>query len=169
MKKIHLLFISALLFAQFSCKKDKAAQTKDQYPKLIVGTWKSNRQNIKVYDINTSDLLKDSTISFTGANAGRSWLEIYNDGGTAYITSPPRKISANVVTTDTTTYLTYVIMGDNLTLKQTIGGTETKPIITLSQTDMELQSTYTGLLDTGWGLDVNASYKITETDYYNRQ
>lgn len=169
MKKIHLLFIPILLFVLHSCKKDQAAQAKDQYPKLITGTWKSYRQNIKVYNISSNDLLKDSTTDFTGANAGRSWLEIYNSDGTGYITAPPRKISANVFATDTTSYLNYAIMGDNLTLKQSIGGTQTRSIITLTQTDLELQSTYTGMLNAGWKLDINASYKITETDYYNRQ
>jgi hypothetical protein len=169
MKKTYLLFIPVLLFALQSCKKDHAAQAKDQYPKLITGTWKSYRQNIKVYDISSNGLLKDSTNDFTGTNAGKSWLEIYNSDGTGYITAPPRKVSANVFATDTTSYLSYAIMGDNLTLKQSIGGTQTKSIITLTQTDLELQSTYTDMLNASWKLDINTSYKITETDYYNHQ
>ncbi|TSJ40873.1 hypothetical protein FO440_14130 [Mucilaginibacter corticis] len=169
MKKIYLLFIPVLLSVLQCCKKDHAAQVKDQYPKLITGTWKSYRQNIKVYDISSNGLLKDSTNDFTGTNAGKSWLEIYNSDGTGYITAPPRKISANVYATDTTSYLSYTILGNNLTLKQNIGGTQTKSIIILTQTDLELQSTYTSVLNAGWKLDINTSYKITETDYYNHQ
>ncbi|NNU33481.1 hypothetical protein HK413_03685 [Mucilaginibacter sp. S1162] len=74
-----------------------------------------------------------------------------------------------MATTDTTSYLKYTILGTNLSLKQNIGGSETKPILTLTLTDMGLQSLRTGTLNEGWGLSVNTSYKIVQGTYYTRQ
>ncbi len=153
----------------FSCKKDGLSGAKSQYAKLIVGTWKAYQQNTKVYDLTTNELLKDSTINFTDANAGQAFTEIYNADGSAYITEQTRKMGAKTPTTDTTSYLHYTILGTNLTLKQNIGGTETKPILTLTLTDMGLQSTRTGTLNPDWGLDADTSYKIIEGTYYTRQ
>lgn len=142
---------------------------KSQYAKLIVGTWKTYQQNIQVFDLATNQLLKDSSINFTGTNTAGSWSEIYNGDGSAYVTKLTKKIGASIASTDTTAYLQYTILGSNITLKQNIGGTETKPILTLTMTDMGLQSTYTGTLNAGWGLNTDTPYKIVQATYYTRQ
>ncbi|MES2379037.1 MAG: hypothetical protein V4553_20770 [Bacteroidota bacterium] len=169
MRNSHLLFISLIACTLFSCKKDDLSGAKAQYAKLIVGTWKAYQQNTKVYDLTTNELLKDSTVNFTDANAGRAFTEIYNSDGTAYVTVQTRKVGATVATTDTTNYLRYTILGANLNLKQNIGGNETKPILTLTLTDMGLQGLRTGTLNSGWGLEGDVSYKIVQGTYYTRQ
>ncbi|MBC7400308.1 MAG: hypothetical protein H7289_10205 [Mucilaginibacter sp.] len=169
MRNSQLLLSTLIACAVFSCKKDNLSGAKAQYAKLIVGTWKAYQQNTKVYDLTSNELLKDSTVNFTDANAGRAFTEIYNTDGSAYITAQTRKLGTTVATTDTTSYLRYTILGANLTLKQSIGGTETKPILTLTLTDMGLQSLRTGTLNEGWGLDVSASYRIVQGTYYTRQ
>jgi hypothetical protein len=169
MKTSHLLLVPILACTILSCKKDKLAGAKAQYAKLIVGTWKAYQQNTKIYDLTTNNLLKDSTLNFTGTNASRAFTEIYNADGSAYVTVQTKKMGAAVATTDTTSYLHSSILGANLTLKQDIGGTETKPIITLTATDMGLKSVRTGTLNPSWGLESDVSYKIEETVYYTRQ
>jgi hypothetical protein len=169
MNRSLLLCIIFFACAMFSCKKENMGGTKSQYAKLIVGTWKTYEQNIQIYDLNTNQLLRDSTVNFSGTNTAGSWSEIYNENGSAYITKLTKKIGASVATTDTTTYLHYSILGSNITLKQDIGGTETKPILTLTLTDMGLQSTYTGILNSSWGLDTDVTYKIVQASYYTRQ
>ncbi|MCC8426141.1 hypothetical protein [Mucilaginibacter sp. UR6-11] len=169
MKKSHLL-IAFLLLAIYSCKKDDTSGTKSQYAKLIVGTWKSYQQNIRVYDLITDVLLKDSTINFTGSNADKASFEIYNADGSAYVTTPPAKKPGEMMATiDTTGYLNYSILGSTLFLKQTIGGTTTKPILTLTSTELELENTFTGTLTANWGLAVNTTYKIIQATYYLKQ
>jgi hypothetical protein len=169
MKNSHLILTSFIACAMFSCKKDELAGAKSQYAKLIVGTWKAYQQNTKIYDLTTNELLKDSTIDFTDANAGRAFTEIYNADGSAYVTVQTRKLGALVATTDTTSYLKYTILGANLNLKQNIGGNETKPILTLTLTEMGLESLRTGTLNEGWGLGINISYRIVQGTYYTRQ
>lgn len=169
MKNSHLLLSSLIACAVFSCKKDELAGAKSQYAKLIVGTWKAYQQNTKIYDLTTNELLKDSTVTFTDANASRAFIEIYNADGNAYVTAQSRKLGAAVATTDTTSYLKYTILGTNLSLKQNIGGSETKPILTLTLTDMGLESLRTGTLNEGWGLSINTSYRIVQGTYYTRQ
>jgi hypothetical protein len=169
MKSSLLLLISLIACMVVSCKKDELSGAKAQYAKLIIGTWKAYQQNTKVYDLVTNQLLKDSTINFTDANAGRAFTEIYNADGNAYVTVQTRKVGAAVATTDTTSYLKYSILGANLTVKQSIGGTETKPILTLTLTEMGLESLRTGALSPSWGLDVEASYRIVQGTYYTRQ
>ncbi|MFD2872193.1 lipocalin family protein [Mucilaginibacter ximonensis] len=167
MKKTYLLLCLAIL-AVASCKKDDS--TKIEYTKLIVGSWKSTGKNTKVYDLNTDELLKDSTINFTGKNAGSSWFEIYNTDGSSYVTTLPIAQQGTLVArADTTSFLTYAILGNNLLLKQTNGGSTTKPILALSNTTMDLQSTSSGVLTGNWGLDANATYKITVSTHYTRQ
>ncbi|GAA4102406.1 hypothetical protein GCM10022392_29250 [Mucilaginibacter panaciglaebae] len=152
----------------YSCKKNDSIRT--QYAKLIVGTWKSTGQNTKVYDLSSNELVKDSTITFTGNNANRAWLEIYLANGNSYVTTIPTvKSNTIVATADTTSYLTYTILGSNLLLKQNIGGEATKPILRINTTDMDLESTTTGTLPASWKLGINVSYKITQSTHYIRQ
>lgn len=167
MKKTYLLLCLVIL-AVSSCKKDDS--TKTEYAKLIVGSWKSTGKNTKIYDLNTDELLKDSTISFNGKYAGNAWFEIYNTDGSGYVTTLPITQQGTLIArADTTSFLTYTILGSNLLLKQTNGGSTTKPILALSNTTMDLQSTNTGNLTGSWGLDITASYKITISTHYTRQ
>ncbi len=167
MKKPLSLFLF-IVFAVISCKKDNLS-TKDQYNKLIAGTWKSNQQNIKIFDLNTNELLRDSTIMFDGEFSDRAWNEVYNTDGNTFTVTYSRKIGATVATADTTSYAAYTILGNNLTLKQRIGGTQTKPILVLNTSAMGLQYTYTGMLNQSWGLEAGATYKITQATYYTKQ
>jgi hypothetical protein len=166
-RSILLLFlISTCCF--YACKKDSLS-AKQQFSKLIVGTWKTHQQNIQVYDLNSNALLKDSTLNFDEENSARPWSEIFTADGNAYIVTASRKLGATVATNDTTTYSTYTILGTNLTLKQKIGGGQTKPILTLTLTDMGLQYSYTGTLNATWGLNTASTYKIVEATYYTKQ
>jgi len=167
MKKIFL-FISVCILAIYSCKKDESM--KAQYQKLIIGTWKSTSQNTRIYDLNTDELLKDTTINFTGHYANRAWLEIYNKDGSGYVTSLPTNNQNELrPESDTTAFLTYAILGSNLTLKQTNGGSATEPILALDNTDMDLQSTSTGYAPANWGLDTKTLFKITLSTHYTKQ
>lgn len=166
MKKIFLL-LSVSVVAIYSCKKDDSM--KAQYAKLIIGSWKSTGQNTRVYDLSTDELLKDTTINFIGRNANRAWIEIYNNDGSSYVTSlPTNNQNAQGQETDTTAFLTYAILGSNLILKQTNGGSATEPILGLDNTYMDLQSTSTGTVAANWGLGAK-TYKITLTTHYSRQ
>lgn len=167
MKKI-LLFLCVSILIIYSCKKDDSM--KAQYAKLIIGTWKSTSQNTKIYTLTTDELLKDTTVNFTGHNASRAWLEIYNKDGSGYVTSlPANNQNAQGQEADTTAFLTYTILGSNLTIKQTNGGSATKPILALNNTDMDLQSTSTGNAPANWGLNTKTLYKITLSTHYTKQ
>jgi hypothetical protein len=168
MKRSFVLIAFILTFGLFACKKDTIS-SKEQYSKLIVGTWTSHQQNTKIYDVSSNELLKDSTINFDGETGGRPWSEIFSTDGNAYVTSTSRKLGATVATTDTTTYSNYSILGTNLTLKQFIGGSQTKPILTLTSTELVLQYSYVGTLNAGWGLNTESTYKIVQATYYIKQ
>lgn len=169
MRKTYLFALfTVVTCALTACKKD-ALTAKEQNSKLIVGTWKTSQQNIKVYDINTEALLKDSTIVFDTENASRSWSEIFDDNGHAYSTTTSVKTGASFASTDTTNYATYSIVGTNLIVKQNIGGSQTKPILTLTVKDMGLQYSYAGTLNAGWGLGTGNTYKIVQATYYVKQ
>jgi hypothetical protein len=167
MKKYLLPLLAVTLLVFNACKKDNPS-TKDQYSKLITGSWHAKQQHIKVFDLSSNELLKDSTIDFDGEFADRAWTEVYNSNGNTFTITYSRKIGAAVATADTSSYATYAILGTNLTLKQNIGGTQTKPILKLNATNMELQYTYTGALNQGWLLTPGVTYKIAQTTYYNR-
>lgn len=168
MKKYLLPLLVFILLVFNACKKDNPS-TKDQYNKLIIGSWQSNQQNVKVFDLNSNALLKDSTINFDGEFADRAWNEVYSTNGNTFTVTQSRKIGATVATADTTSYAAYTILGSNLTLKQNTGGTQTKPILILNDTAMGLQYSYTGTLNQSWGLTPGVTYKISQLTYYNRQ
>jgi hypothetical protein len=163
---VPLVLILACVF--YACKKDSVS-AKQQYSKLIVGTWTTHQQNTKIYDVSSNELLRDSTINFEDENGGRQWSEIYTTDGNAYVTSTSRKLGAAVATTDTTTYSNYSILGTNLTVKQLIGGSQTKPILTLTSAELVLQYSYVGTLNAGWGLGTENTYKIVQATYYTKQ
>ncbi|MFD2146907.1 lipocalin family protein [Mucilaginibacter antarcticus] len=167
MKKPLLLFAIITLFALNACKKDDSS-IKDQYTKLIVGTWKSTQLNTKVYDLSSNELLKDSTTTYEGEFSARSFNEVYDINNNTFSVTYSRKIGASVATADTTSYATYTILGNNLTLKQRIGGTQTKPILVLNTTAMCLQYTFTGMLNPTWGLEAGVTYKITQSTNYKK-
>lgn len=158
-----------LLCAIFSCKKGDSAGGKNKKSALIAGKWLVYQRHTLVYDLESDNLLKDTTIAFA-AKSTKSWYEIYNTDGTAYVTSIPYlKNGATTPTIDTTAYLTYSILGSNLVLKQTSGGSKTLPILNLTLTNMVLQSSYVSPPKPGWGLVMNVSYKFTEETSYNKQ
>jgi hypothetical protein len=168
MKKSYLLIALIMACSFYACKKDNLS-SKAQNSKLIIGNWKSYQQNTKVYTLGSNELLKDSTVVFDEENAGRAWFESFDANGNAYVTVLTRKLGATVATPDTTNYAAYTILGTNLTLKQHIGGTQTKPILTISLTNLGLQYSYTSTLNAGWGLGTEGNYKIVQATYYTRQ
>jgi hypothetical protein len=121
---VPILFILACAF--YACKKDSVS-AKEQYSKLIVGTWKTQQQNTKICDVSSNELLKDSTVNFDDENSGRSWSEIFTTDGNAYVATTSRKLGATIATTDTTTYASYSILGSNLTVKQLIVAAKPNP------------------------------------------
>jgi len=166
----YLLIIPSFACILFSCKKADVAGGKVQNAALIVGTWKSYQQDTKIYDLETNDLLKDTVITYKAANVGLAGYNIFNSDGSAYITTLPyKKTGATVATIDTTSYLQYTLIGSSLTLKQNIGGSETDPIISITDSDLVLEKMYLSTPATGMGLDVNTSYKFVVDTFFTKQ
>jgi hypothetical protein len=167
----HLSLIAICVCALFSCKKDEIIGEKTQKSSYIVGKWLVYQQETKIYDLNSNELLKDTVITYSTSNFGQAWYQIYNTDGSAYITSTPYiKTGATTPSIDTTAYLHYSVLVSNyLKLSLNGGGTETDPILNLTQTDLELEKKYNSTPKTGWGLDTNTSYLIAEDSYYTKQ
>ncbi|MDB5030856.1 hypothetical protein [Mucilaginibacter sp.] len=167
----NLNYLSLILFcicALFSCKKNEIIGGKS-HAALITGKWLAYQQHTMIYDLNTADLVKDTTMLFSSTNP-KAWYEIFNDDGSAYITTIPHKVAgSSVYATDSTSYLHYTILGSVLTVKQNGGGSETDPIIRLTDTDLGLETIFQSNPQSGWGLDVNTSYKYIVDTYYSRQ
>ena len=166
----YLSFILLIACTLFACKKSDTISIKATNTSLISGKWLVYQQNTKVYDLNTNALLKDTTLSYTAKSVSQPWYETYNTDGSAYVTSKPyKKAGSSVMSADTTAYLHYSILGSNLTLKPYGGGIETDPIVTISQTDLNLQKTYNSLPPAGWGLDMATNYLFVVQNYYTKQ
>jgi hypothetical protein len=172
MKNLYnLLLIAIAISTVFSCTKGEIVGGKTQNASLITGKWLVYQQNTKVYDLNDNTLLKDTTLLYSSTNFTQAWYQIYNSDGSAYVTTTPyKKTGSSVMSTDTTSYLHYTITGSSfLKLTKNGGGIETDPILSLTQTDLELQNKYTATPATGWSLDVNTNYLFVVNSYYTKQ
>jgi hypothetical protein len=172
MKKLyHILLIAIATSTLISCQKGEIIGGKTQNASLITGKWLVYQQNTKVFDLNDNSLLKDTILLYSNTNFSQAWYQIYNNDGTAYVTTTPyKKTGSSVMTVDTTSYLHYTIMGSSfLKLTKNGGGIETDPILSLTQSDLKLESKYTATPATGWGLDANTNYLFVVDTYYAKQ
>ena len=172
MKKLyHLAFILLLICTLFACQKGEIIGGKTQNASLITGKWLVYQQNTRIFDLNDNSLLKDTTLLYSNTNFSQAWYQIYNTDGTAYVTTTPyKKTGSSVMTVDTISYLHYTIMGSSfLKLTKNGGGIETDPILSLTQSDLKLESKYTATPATGWGLDANTNYLFVVDTYYAKQ
>ena len=169
MKKIYNVFTFILFVVSVTaCKKDPEVKISSKNAALIVGRWMPNHRHTLVYSVNDNTLVKDTTVKFDATNNINWWFEIYNSNGNAFVTGKPYKQN-EILKADTTSFFKYTINGSNLVLKPNGGGSETKSIAILTETDMALESTYNGLPRLGWGLDFRTEYHFVEQTYYTRQ
>lgn len=164
----YLLVVPFLLGVLQSCQKDTQKKSAKN-SSLIIGKWMSYQRHTRVFDAIDNSLLKDTTITFSATNnVNPLWYETYNSDGAAYVISRPYTVGGKQ-RVDTTAFMHYSIEGSHLTLKPNGGGSETKPIIELTETNMNLESTYTGLPRLGWGLNAETTYKFTDEVLYKKQ
>lgn len=165
---LYLFSVFCILFIAGACKKEGSTKITSKNASLIVGKWMVYQRHTRVYDITTDNLVKDTIVKFDADNNTGWWFEIYDDDGNAYITGKPYKIMG-IQKADTTLYARYTINGSNITIKVNGGGSETKPILNLTETDLSLQSVYNGAGRTGWGLDAGLTYHFIDEVYYSRK
>ncbi len=167
----NLIYLSLAVFvtcALFSCKKQIVGGKSNA--SLLTGKWLLYQQSTKVYDLNSNALLKDTVVDYATTNYPKAWFEIYNIDGTAYITTTPyKKAGATTSSVDTTSYFHYTILGSSVVLSQNGGGSETDPIIQLTQSTLVQEKTQISPPPSGWGLDTNTAYKFVNDGYYNKQ
>src|SRR5882757_1455841 len=105
----NIYYLSLLSFSVcilFSCKKGEIVGGESQ-AKLITGKWLVFQQHTQIYDLTTTDLVKDTTLLFSATNP-QAWYEIFNADGSAYITTIPHKVAgSSALVIDTTAYLHY--------------------------------------------------------------
>jgi hypothetical protein len=164
-----LLVVPILLGALYSCKKD-GDKISFKHSSLIVGNWLVYQKHSRVYNISDNALVKDTTINYNATANLAWWFELYNADGNAYTTGKPYKLpGSETLHADTTAFLHYTISGSNLMLKTNGGGSETKPILNLTEIDMELESTYNSVPRIGWGLNIDSTYKFIDEVHYKKQ
>lgn len=170
MKTSTSLFVMAvaLLILQ-SCQKDTVKKS-TKNTSLIVGRWMVTQKHTRIYDID-NNLLKDTMIIY-GEGAGKvaPFFETYDVSGNAYVTGKPYTIAGGGEKADTTSFMKYTIEGSHLTLKPSIGGSQTKPILQLDEVDMNLESTYNAFPPgVRWGLDMETTYLFRDEVMYTRK
>ncbi len=169
MKKIRLLFVPIfIILTATACKKDAEMKISSRNAALIAGKWMSTQRHTIVYSLEDNTLLKDTTVYFDAAHNTNWWFEIYNADGNAYITGKPYKLN-EVTKADTTSFLKYSINGSNIILKPNGGGSETKAIQNLTESNLVLGSVYNGFPRLTWGLDFRTEYHFVEQTYYTKQ
>ena len=167
MKYLSIPLVFIMLLAA-SCKKGNDVKISSKNASLIVGKWQAAQQHTLVYDIDDNTLLKDTVVKYeTGANVNW-WFELYDVNGNAYVTGKPYNQNG-VIKPDTTSFLKYYINGSNITLKPNEGGTSTKSILLLSETNMALENVFNGFPRVGWGLDFRTEYHFVEQTFYTKQ
>jgi len=128
----------------------------------------ASQRHTLVYGIDDNSLLKDTTVYYDAAHNTNWWFEIYTTNGNAFVTGKPY-MQNNVLKADTTAFLKYSINGSSLALKPNGGGSQTKSIQNLTETDMTLESIYNDLGRPFWGLDIRKEYHFVEQTSYIKQ
>ncbi len=168
MKINYFVFAVPLCFIIASCQKDNGVKISTKNASLITGKWLAYQRHTVVYSIEDNSILKDTIVNYDAANNTNWWFEIYENNGDAFVTGKPY-MQNNVLKADTTAFLTYTINGNNLTLKAKSGGSETKSIISITETDITLEKVYNSLPRLNWGLDLRTEYKYIEQTFYKKQ
>ncbi len=168
MKINYFLFAVPLGLLIASCQKDNGVKISAKNASLITGKWLAYQRHSVVYSIEDNSVLKDTIVNYDAANNTNWWFEIYETNGDAFVTGKPY-MQNNVLKADTTAFLTYTINGTNLTLKPKSGGSETKSIISITETDVTLEKVYNSLPRLNWGLDLRTEYKFVEQTFYKKQ
>ncbi|MFD0749402.1 hypothetical protein ACFQZS_04565 [Mucilaginibacter calamicampi] len=164
----YLLTFVFIVLVATACKKEREVKISSKNASLIIGNWLSTQRHTLVYSIDNNTLLKDTTINYDAANNINWWFEIYNADGNAFVTGKPYKQN-NILKADTTSFLKYTINGSSIILKPNGGGSETKTIRSLTETNMALEGIYNAFPRLGWGLDIRTEYHFVEQAYYTKQ
>jgi len=169
MKEIrYLLALIFIVLTATACKKEHEVKISSKNAALIVGKWMVNQRHTMVYSLDDNTLLKDTIIKYDAANNLNWWFEIYNANGNAFVTGKPYRQN-EVLKADTTSFLKYTINGSNIILKPNGGGSETKTILNLTETDMAFEGVYNAMPRLAWGLDLRTEYHFVEQTFYAKQ
>lgn len=169
MKKIRCLFTSiCIVLATTACKKQPEVKISSRNAALIIGKWVANQQHTLIYSLDNNTLLKDTIINYDAAGNVNWWFEIYNADGNAFVTGKPYRQNG-ILKADTTSFLKYTINGSDMMLKPNGGGSETKTIQNLTETNMALESVYNALPRLAWGLDIRNEYHFVEQTFYAKE
>jgi hypothetical protein len=169
MNKVRYLPISVfIILMAAACKKEGDVKITSKNAALIVGKWIVTQRHTLVYKIDNNTLLKDTIIKYDAGNNTNWWFELYNTDGNAFVTGKPYKQN-DILKADTTSFLKYTINGSNLILKPNGGGSETKAIVNLTETNLELESVYNAMPRLAWGLDIRSEYHFVDQIFYTRQ
>lgn len=169
MKEIsYWLTLIFIVLTAAACKKEREIKISSKNTALIVGKWIANQRHTLIYSLDDNTLLKDTTIKYDAANNINWWFETYTTSGNAFVTGKPYRQN-EVLKADTTSFLKYTINGSDLVLKPNGGGSETKKIQNLTETNMGLESVYNALPRPAWGLDIQREYHFVEQTFYAKQ
>jgi len=168
MKNFYLVWALCFGLLFSACQKGDGVKISSKNASLIVGKWLAYQRHTLVYSIEGNDLLKDTVVNYDAANNTNWWFEIFEANGDAFVTGK-RYTQFNILKADTTAFLTYTINGSNLSLKPKSGGSETKSILNITETNMTLGKIYNGLPRLNWGLDVRTEYNFVEQTLYKKQ
>ena len=135
---------------------------------MIIGRWLVYQSHTQVFEAGGEQLLKDTIVTYAAGKNINWWFELYDASGNAYVTGKPYTLNG-VKKADTTSFSRYTITGSSITFKNNGGGSETKPILNLTDTDMELKKEYVDLGRPGWGLDVSSQYRYVDETFYRKQ
>lgn len=165
---LSLYIILCTIVILSSCKKEAEMKVTSKNASLIVGRWLVYQRHTQVFEAGGDNLLKDTLVTYAAGKNISWWFEIYDASGNAYVTGKPY-ISNGIQKADTTTFSHYAITGSSITYKPNGGGSETKPIINLTETEMELKNEYVDLGRVTWSLDNRAEYRYVDETFYRKQ
>lgn len=168
MKNISSLLIIFFVLAVVSCKKEADTKITSKNESLIIGRWQVYQRHTQVFEAAGDVVLKDTIVTYAPGKNIVWWFEIYDASGNAYVTGKPYTVSG-VQKADTTTFSHYTITGSSIIYKTNGGGSETKPILNLTENEMDLKSEYVDLGRPSWGLDGKLEYRYVDETFYKKQ